>query len=157
MGQLGGIVVAYLAVVLVAALLAGIPQTLGAGLFRGIRWVIGFLRRDPWLVVGMQLGFLTVFLITVIWDDNPLPVHALGPMLFWPWLVLTLASLSVASRLIRWMALGFLAAIAVLGIWDVNPFPLALGVVIVPALASVSAALWPVRGKQRSGEHPGAR
>ncbi|HEU5441774.1 MAG TPA: hypothetical protein VFU88_21000 [Ktedonobacterales bacterium] len=151
MGHLGGIVVAYLAVVVVVAVLAGIPQKVGGGLFRGLRWAIGFLQRDPWLVVGMQLGFLAMFLVTVIWHDNPLPMSVLGPMLFWPWIALTLAGLSGASRLIRWMALGFVAAITVLGIWADNPFPLALGLCIVSALASVSAALWPVRDKKRAG------
>jgi hypothetical protein len=151
MGQLGGIVVAYLAVVVVVAVLAGIPQKVGGGLFRGLRWAIGFLQRDPWLVAGMQLSFLAVFLVTVTWHDNPLPMSVLEPMLFWPWIVLTLAGLSGASRLIRWLWLGFVTAIAVLGIWADNPFPLAVGLYVVSALASVSSTLWPARGKKRSG------
>lgn len=158
MGQLGGIVVAYLAVVVVAAFLAGIPQAVGGGLFRGIRSFFGLLKRDSWFAFGMQLGVLAVFLVMVLWADNPLPISVLAVLasvLLGLQFVLILARVSVAPLRTRWMAVGVLAAILVIVIRVDIPMsvaaPLFFALVIVLVLARVIVALWPDK------KRPGAR
>lgn len=157
MGQLGGIVVAYLAVVVVGALLAGIPQTLGAGLYRGIRWFFRLLQRDPWFARGMLVGVLAAMMALVIWDDYALPVSVLTVLFFvlvGLGIVVILAQVSVAPRRDRWILVGGMAVELAIVIWDDNPLPMLpvfLGLWIVLILARVFDARRPGQDKKRSG------